>query len=104
MKFRLESVRATPLRPVLGAGLACALLAFAALAQAGKVQPPPLPPGSAMVRVQGGMDANEEKRQERAHRHKGSFRRDFTRDDSQPGNGNGRGNGNGNGNGNGGKK
>lgn len=86
MKKRIESARS--LRPALTLGLACSLVAFATLAQA-KVQPPPLPPGSSMVRVQGGMNDDEVKREKRAHHHKGHVRKDINRDDSQPGNGNG---------------
>lgn len=54
MKKPIESSGA--MRPALTLGLACCLAAMATLAQA-KVQPPPLPPGSSMVRVQGGMNA-----------------------------------------------
>jgi hypothetical protein len=74
-------------RPALTLGLACALVAFATLAQA-KVQPPPLPPGSSMVRVQGGMNDDEIKREARAHHHKGHVKKDLNRDDSEPGNSN----------------
>jgi hypothetical protein len=85
-------------RPAFSIGLAGALLACAAIAQA-KVTPPPLPPGSALVKVEPGMSKEERKREDRAHHHKGHVKKDITKDDSAPGN-----NGNGNGNGNGGKK
>ena len=51
-----------------------------ALAQA--VAPPPLPPGAAQVRVEGGMNQDERKRQVRAHHHKFQHKKDYTRDDS----------------------
>jgi len=54
----------------------------ATLAQAGTVVPPPLPPGSAMVKVEPGMNKEERQRQDRAHHHKGQFKKDLTRDDS----------------------
>ncbi len=85
MKQPIESPRS--MRPALSLGLACCLAAMATLAQA-KVQPPPLPPGSSMVRVQGGMNDDEVKRHNRAHHHKGHVKKDMTRDDSEPGNGN----------------
>ena len=84
MKKPIES--AGSMRPALTLALACCLAAMATLAQA-KVQPPPLPPGSSMVRVQGGMNEDEVKREKRAHHHKGHFKKDLTRDDSEPGNG-----------------
>ncbi len=77
------------MRPAFALGLACAIAAIGTLAQA-KVQPPPLPPGSSMVRVQGGMNDDEVRREKRAHHHKGHVRKDIHRDDSQPGNGNGK--------------
>ena len=92
MLRRIQS--AGSVRPALTLGLGCALIAFATLVQA-KVQPPPLPPGSSMVRVQGGMDDNEVKREKRAHHHKGHHRKNIDRDDSEPGNGNSNGNGSG---------
>lgn len=86
MKSSTESVQAGHLRPALSAGLACALLAVATLAQAGKVTPPPLPTGSDLVRVTPGMNKEEQNREDRAHHHKGHFRKDITKDDSVPGN------------------
>ncbi len=84
MKKRIEAPGSV--RPALSLGLGCCLVALATLAQA-KVQPPPLPPGSSMVRVQGGMNDDEVKREKRAHHHKGHFKKDINRDDSEPGNG-----------------
>ena len=86
MKLRLHSIPAGQLRPVLGAGIACAFMAFAALAQAGKVTPPPLPPGSNLVKVEPGMDRQEQMRADRAHHHKGQNRKDINKDDSEVGN------------------
>lgn len=86
MHDRRKSVVAGHLRPALSAGLACVLLAAATLAQAGKVTPPPLPPGSHLVRVQPGMDKLEQQRQIRAHHHKGHLRKNLARDDSVSGN------------------
>ena len=48
-----------------------------------QVKPPPLPPGSAQVQVQGGMNDNEARREVRAHHHKGHKQKDLTRDDSE---------------------
>ena len=71
------------------------------------VVPPPLPPGSAMVEVEGGLSKDERKRHVRAHSHKFRHKKDPTRDDTVHGdpestthqedkrNGNGNGNGNG---------
>ena len=84
MQKRIELARSR--RPALTLALGCALVAFSTLAQA-KVQPPPLPPGSSMVRVQGGLNNDEVKRQERAHHHKGHHRKNLDHDDSLPGNG-----------------
>lgn len=83
MQKRIEAAGSR--RPPLTLALGCALVALAPLAQA-KVKPPPLPPGSSMVRVQAGLNDDEVKRQQRAHHHKGHFKKDLTRDDSQPGN------------------
>jgi hypothetical protein len=99
MKRSTESVEAGSMRPVLGTGLALVLLAAATLAEAGKVTPPPLPPGSALVKVEPGMDKREQDREDRAHHHKGHVKKDINKDDSESGN-NGNGNGNGNGKGN----
>ncbi|MDQ6880638.1 MAG: hypothetical protein M3150_00880 [Pseudomonadota bacterium] len=61
---------------------ACILATAGMQAGAQGVKPPPLPPGSAQVKVQGGMDDNEIKREVRAHHHKGQIRKDITKDDS----------------------
>lgn len=87
MSNQTESVQARSRRPAITLCLACALAGLATLAQAGKVVPPPLPPGSSMVRVHGGMNDDEEKRQDRAHHHKGHNKKDINKDDSEPGNG-----------------
>lgn len=67
----------TLFRPAL---LAAACLAAAAHAQT--VTPPPLPPGSHMVRPEPGMDDSERKRHVRAHHHKFHHKKDVSRDDS----------------------
>jgi hypothetical protein len=59
-----------------------ALAALAGAAQAQRVTPPPLPPGSNLVRPQPGMSEAETKRAERAHHHKFQHGKDYTRDDS----------------------
>ena len=64
--------------------LVAALAAFASVAQAQAVKPPPLPPGSHMVRVEAGLNPEERKRHVRAHHHKAHHKKDFTRDDSMP--------------------
>ena len=61
---------------VLGA-LACG--AASGIAQ---VTPPPLPPGSHLVRPEPGMSEPERKRHVRAHHHKFHHKKDYTRDDS----------------------
>ena len=78
-----QSVQAGHVRPALGIALASVLLACATLAQAATVTPPPLPPGSAMVRVEAAMDQEEQKRQDRAHHHKGHVKKDINKDDSE---------------------
>ena len=52
-----------------------------AISQA-EVQPPPLPPGSAQVRIEGGLNPKEAARQLRAHHHKFHHKKDMTRDDT----------------------
>jgi hypothetical protein len=94
MTSTTNSAGSGSLRMALGTGLACVLLTAASLAQAGKVVPPPLPPGSNLVRLQGGMNDDEARRQDRAHHHKGQNKKNLTVDDSDPAN---KGNGNGNG-------
>ena len=89
MKLGIQPATAGQQRPALNAALAIVMLGAATLAQAGTVIPPPLPPGSAMIKVEPGMDKEERKRQDRAHKHKGHFKKDITRDDSED---NGKGN------------
>jgi hypothetical protein len=65
-----------------------ARLLFAAIAATGasaslaQVTPPPLPPGSNLVRPDAGLNDDERKRYVRAHHHKGHHKKDMTRDDS----------------------
>lgn len=61
-----------------------ALVALACLAGVAHAQvtPPPLPPGSHMVRPEPGMNEDERKRHVRAHHHKFHHGKDVTRDDS----------------------
>ena len=47
-----------------------------------QVTPPPLPPGSHLVRPEPGMSEPERKRHVRAHHHKFHHKKDVTRDDS----------------------
>lgn len=82
MQERIKFVKTGPHGSVLAISLACLLATAGMQAQAQAVKPPPLPPGSSMVRVQGGMDENEVKREKRAHHHKGHVKKDHTRDDS----------------------
>ena len=83
MKLSIQPATAGHQRPALNAALAFVMLGAATLAQAGTVIPPPLPPGSAVVKVEPGMDKEERKREDRAHHHKGHFKKDITRDDSE---------------------
>ena len=62
-------------------GATAGITATATLSQA-QVKPPPLPPGSAQLRVEAGLDPNEAARQLRAHHHKFHHRKDITRDDT----------------------
>lgn len=64
---------------IRGALFAAASLAGVAQAQ---VTPPPLPPGSNLVRVEPGLNEEERKRHVRAHHHKFHHGKDVTRDDS----------------------
>jgi hypothetical protein len=59
-----------------------AAVTVAGVAQAQTVAPPPLPPGSHLVRPEPGMNEDERKRYVRAHHHKMHHKKDFTRDDS----------------------
>lgn len=67
----------------LATALALACSAGAGLAQT--VTPPPLPPGSNLVRPEIGLNEEEKKRYVRAHHHKMHHKKDFTKDDSVPG-------------------
>ena len=73
--------------PTAHAQRACAWVAFflacLALPALAQVRPPPLPAGSAMVNVQGGMDLSETARQTRAHHHKLHYNKDYMHDDTQ---------------------
>jgi hypothetical protein len=64
----------------LAAAASCftASLAFAQTV----VPPPPLPPGSNLVKIEPGLSLAEQKRHIRAHHHKFQYRKDYTRDDS----------------------
>lgn len=62
--------------------LALALLTWANWTLASNVMPPPLPPGASQIRMDAGAAPEERKRSERAHHHKGHFKKDFTRDDT----------------------
>ena len=62
--------------------LALALLTWANWTLASNVMPPPLPPGASQIRMDVGASPVERKRNERAHHHKGHFKKDFTRDDT----------------------
>jgi hypothetical protein len=62
-----------------------ALAYSAAVAVAQTVTPPPLPPGSNMVRPEPGLNEDEKKRYVRAHHHKQHHRKDVTKDDSVQG-------------------
>lgn len=64
----------------LATAIALACSAGAALAQT--VTPPPLPPGSHLVRPEIGLNEEERKRYVRAHHHKMHHKKDFTKDDS----------------------
>jgi len=61
---------------------ACAAVAWSATAALAQVTPPPLPPGSNLVRPDPGMNEPERKRAVRAHHNKFHHGRDYTRDDS----------------------
>lgn len=79
MRSKLLSLSHRRFAPALPALLVCLLAAGPGLAA---VAPPPLPPGSNLVKIEGGVDRTERKRQERAHHHKLHHRKDMTRDDS----------------------
>ena len=69
------------MRRLLLIGATAGITATATLSQA-QVKPPPLPPGSAQLRIEAGLDPNEAARQLRAHHHKFHHRKDITRDDT----------------------
>ena len=69
------------MQSVIARVTAAAVLCGAGAAVA-QVTPPPLPPGSHLVRPEAGMDESERKRHVRAHHHKFHHKKDFTRDDS----------------------
>ena len=64
---------------------AVAALACSAGATLAQVTPPPLPPGSHLVRPDAGLHEEERKRHVRAHHHKMHHKKDYTRDDSVAG-------------------
>lgn len=68
--------------PAVRLALATALACSAAASVAQTVTPPPLPPGSHLVRPEAGLNEEEKKRYVRAHHHKMHHKKDFTRDDS----------------------
>lgn len=85
----------SPTRSAARLALCAAAVTLASLqVHAAPVKAPPLPPGSSQVRIHGGMNPDEVKREARAHHHKGHVKKDIAKDDSVAGN-----NGNGNGNG-----
>ena len=61
---------------------AAAWIALYATVSLAQIQPPPLPPGSTQVRVEGGLNRQEAARQLRAHHHKFHNHKDVTRDDT----------------------
>ena len=71
--------------PIVRLATAAALSWSAAMALAQTVTPPPLPPGSNLVRPTAGLNADEKKRYVRAHHHKMQNGRDYTKDDSVAG-------------------
>jgi hypothetical protein len=79
-----DSSVARPRRLRMSLGLLLAVCALQAPAQS-VVKPPPLPPGSSMVKIQGGMNEQETRREVRAHHHKFHHKKDYTRDDSMYG-------------------
>lgn len=92
---RIELIKVRPLRQSVSVAVAFLLAAASIPVLAQQVKAPPLPAGSALVKVQGGMNPDEHQREARAHHHKGHVKKDLDKDDSLPAN---------NGNGNGGKK
>jgi hypothetical protein len=79
--------------PITRLAFLAALASSAVVSMAQTVTPPPLPPGSELVRPEGGLNEEERKRFVRAHHHKMHHRKDLSHDDSvaepaagQPGN------------------
>lgn len=70
--------------PFVRLGVLAALACSAAVSVAQTVTPPPLPPGSHLVRPEGGLNEEERKRFVRAHHHKMHHQKDLSRDDSLP--------------------
>ena len=70
------------LYPIVRTVLLASACGAAAVSVAQTVTPPPLPPGSNLVRVEPGMNEAERKRHVRAHHHKMHHKKDYTRDDS----------------------
>jgi hypothetical protein len=62
--------------------IVCALGSCFSVAQAQSVTPPPLPPGSNMVKKHVGMHPEEVKRSQRAHHHSKHHKKDVSRDDT----------------------
>lgn len=59
-----------------------ALTSVALSANAGQIAPPPLPPGSAQVKIVPGQSTEETKKMERAHHHAKHEKKDYELDDS----------------------
>lgn len=70
------------LYPIIRTVLLAAACGAALAAGAQTVTPPPLPPGSHLVRPEAGMSEPERKRHVRAHHHKFHHKKDLARDDS----------------------
>ena len=62
----------------------CAMAGIALGAYAGDIKKPPLPPGSARVKVEPGQSKEENERMQRAHQHQHPSRhtKDYTHDDT----------------------
>ena len=68
--------------PIVRLATIAALSWSASMALAQSVTPPPLPPGSNLVRPSAGLNEDEKKRYVRAHHHKMHNKKDVTRDDT----------------------
>jgi len=66
------------------ASAAALLTVFSASVSAAGVAPPPLPPGSPMVKVEAGASPAEATRTERAHKHGKLRNKDYMRPDVAP--------------------